>query len=589
MSTSDANRLFSRAEQAFTAGRIDAARADLQTAQRMAGDHPAILHLLALVEKRSGDLKASRHAFERAIRLAPRDAQILNNHANLLADLGEREAALACYDRALAADPHLVDARYNKAVLLHRMGRARNALAELDSAAATARPSAKLQSALAAILRDLGRSDEAAAAYDAALRLEPARMVALHGRARVAMERGEPDAASFYRRALALKPTDLLLQLGLAEALEAEGEPGAIETLASAVEKSPEWIDGQSALARMRWEAGEGVRFTRSLQAALEAMPENRKLWVAYASALAAADLHQQAAAAAARGRSAAGEDRGLMLLEAVQASEAGDLDRATRLFAALPAEHPNEALHQARHLIRVGDISRADLLINQARSARPWHIQTWAMLGLVWRLQGDPRHEWLHDQPGMVDTSELGLSAVDIGAIAERLRTLHRTRAHPIGQSLRGGTQTRGRLFDRSEGEVVQLRSAVSAAVTAYWNKLPPFDPTHPLLRHRGAGVRFDGSWSVRLTDGGFHVAHIHPNGVLSSACYLVVPDAPPQDGWLEIGGPPDALGLALKPLQLVEPHPGRLALFPSTLYHGTRPFTAGERLTAAFDVVAG
>jgi hypothetical protein len=29
-------------------------------------------------------------------------------------------------------------------------------------------------------------------------------------------------------------------------------------------------------------------------------------------------------------------------------------------------------------------------------------------------------------------------------------------------------------------------------------------------------------------------------------------------------------------------------MALFPSYLFHSTRPFGAGERLTAAFDVVA-
>jgi hypothetical protein len=29
-------------------------------------------------------------------------------------------------------------------------------------------------------------------------------------------------------------------------------------------------------------------------------------------------------------------------------------------------------------------------------------------------------------------------------------------------------------------------------------------------------------------------------------------------------------------------------VALFPSYMYHGTRPFSAGERLTVAFDVVA-
>ena len=31
-----------------------------------------------------------------------------------------------------------------------------------------------------------------------------------------------------------------------------------------------------------------------------------------------------------------------------------------------------------------------------------------------------------------------------------------------------------------------------------------------------------------------------------------------------------------------------GRLVLFLSSLYHGTRPFSAGERMSVAFDVLA-
>lgn len=583
----DVNTLFGRAEQSFAAGRLDAARADLLQVQRLAGAHPSVLHLLGLVEKRRGDLTAARAAFEQALRLTPKDPQLLNNHANLLDTLADHDAALAHYDRALAANPKFADARFNRALLLQRLGRSLEALAELDTVAAAGPPSAKLQSARGACLRNLGRLPEAASAYDDALRLEPSRLVALHGRARVAMEGGEPDASDHYKRAVSIKADDPELQLGLAEALEAEGKPGAVDALANAVDRRPDWIEGHSALARMRWEAGEGGAFTRGFEPALRAAPGDPDLWFAYASALAAANLHAEAADAAARGRSAAGDTPGLILLEAVHASEAGDLDRATKLFARLPSDAAGNASHRLRHLVRVGEVGEAERLTEAIRAVRPWDVQTWAMLGLIWRLMGDARHAWLHEQAGLVDTAELGLEPGQIVAIADRLRSLHRTRAHPIGQSLRSGTQTRGRLFERSEPEVVALRDAIMRVIAAYWNALPAADPAHPLLRHRASPFRLDGSWSVRLTDGGFHVAHVHPNGILSSACYLVVPNATAQEGWLEVGGPPANLDLPLAPLRLIEPRPGLLALFPSTLFHGTRPFTAGERLTAAFDVV--
>jgi predicted 2-oxoglutarate/Fe(II)-dependent dioxygenase YbiX len=51
-------------------------------------------------------------------------------------------------------------------------------------------------------------------------------------------------------------------------------------------------------------------------------------------------------------------------------------------------------------------------------------------------------------------------------------------------------------------------------------------------------------------------------------------------------LGAAPPELGLELLPYQFVQPKPGRLVLFPSTMWHGTQPFANGERLTVAFDM---
>ncbi len=157
-------------------------------------------------------------------------------------------------------------------------------------------------------------------------------------------------------------------------------------------------------------------------------------------------------------------------------------------------------------------------------------------------------------------------------------------------GQSLRGGTQTRGNLFERAEPELARLNAALMAALEDYRAGLPPADAAHPLLRHRDDGWAITGSWSVRLAGGGDHHApHLHPQGLLSSACYLVLPDAADEEaqaGWIELGRPAPDLRLDLPPLYTLEPKVGHLALFPSTLYHGTRPFRQGQRMTVAFDV---
>jgi tetratricopeptide (TPR) repeat protein len=586
----DPNRLFARAEQAYLGGRFDEARAGLIAVRRAAGDHPRLLHLLALVEERRGDMGAARAAFAGAVAAAPGDGALQGSYARFLGGQGEAEAALAAYEQAIALAPPALEARYNRALLLQRLGRPGAALADLDAAAAARPQDAKIHSARGAALRALGRLREAGAAYDQALTLEPRRPTALAGRATVAKERGEAQAAALYRRALAARPGDPQLVLGLAEALEMEGDPAGREVLARAVAAQPAWAEGQEALARMRWEAGEGLHSTRGFEQALAAAPGSVELWTAYARSLGAADLSAQAADAAARGRAATGDNLRLTMIEAVRASEAGQAERADRLFAGLPQGAPGRSRMEMRHRIRCGDYAQAAALGEAARAREPWDVATWAMTGLLWRLLEDPRAQWLLGQEGLVAARELPLSRPQLDTIADRLRRLHTTRAHPPGQSLRGGTQTRGLLFEREEPEVALLKGAIERAVGEYWGGLPAKDAAHPLLRHREARPRFAGSWSVRLTGGGFHIAHYHPNGVLSSACYLVVPQArAPMEGWLEIGGPPEGMNLVIEPVRRIEPRPGLMALFPSFFFHGTRPFAEGERLTVAFDIAAG
>jgi tetratricopeptide (TPR) repeat protein len=588
MISGEAARLFARAEQAFAAGRLDAARADLVEAKRIGAVGANVPHLLALVEKRRGDLAASRAAFELALRLAPRDPGILNNFANLLDALGEREAALDCYDRALATDPLYADARYNRALLLDRLERHGDALAQLDRVLALA-PSAKGHSARGGVLKRLGRPDEAAAAYDAALALEPQRVASLHGRARLALERGEATAAERFIAALQRQPGAPELVLGLVEALDAEGDAAGIELLEESLRNQPGWIEGHQQLAKMRVEAGEGDAFARSFDEALQAQPANKALHLAHWQMLAGAEQYAKGLAALRRARPHLPEDRDLMLIEARLLSETGDRAGAQALFDRLDAGPDVEAA-RGRHALHGGDGTEAERRFGAVVALHPSDVAGWANLALAWRLTGNARFAWLCEQPGLWRVQEIAIDGDGLARLAQRLRGLHRARAHPLGQSLRGGTQTRGRLLWRGEPEIVALRDRLRAAVEQYVELLPPKDDAHPLLRHRDTRLDFSGSWSVRLTGEGFHVNHIHTRGVLSSAFYVSLPDgignSSTREGWLELGRPPVEFGLNLPPLATIEPAPGRLALFPSYLFHGTRPFSNGERLTVAFDV---
>jgi hypothetical protein len=177
--------------------------------------------------------------------------------------------------------------------------------------------------------------------------------------------------------------------------------------------------------------------------------------------------------------------------------------------------------------------------------------------------------------------------------ALGEVLTSLHRTRAHPIEQTLRGGTQTNGFLFRLKHPLLRELEAQIRLAVCGTLSAFPT-EPQHPFWgrRPRGDGVRFSGAWSVRLTSAGYHTNHMHPEGWMSSALYVALPDevrgATDQSGCIQFGVPLLDKDLALPPRRVLKPEVGTLVLFPSYMWHGTIPFHSQQpRLTVAFDLL--
>jgi predicted Zn-dependent protease len=589
MQSNDPNAVFNAAQQALAAGQYAEAHRLLDRLDRSLGDQSDLSHLRALVLKAEGRHRDASDTFALASRLRPGDAQILANWGNLLTESGDHSGAIAQYDRAIAADPSHVDARINRALAMDRAGLRDDALSALEHVLADHPDLAKAHSARGSMLFALEKPHEAAEAYERALIFEPERAIALAGRARIALETGESDAVDRHMLALQQNPGDRDLVLGVVQAMFEAGDPKGLDILQDVLRQQPDWLEGHHQFALLRSENGEGDAFVAHLREAIGQYPTATPLYQQLAATLASADRHGEALEALRSGERACGSQPDWAFEIARLEGECGDRDAAWRTLASMP--DTDLARHvRGRLALAMGQPDRAAAILEPLVERAPDHVPGWAYLSLAWRLLGDERHDWLTMQPGLWSTAELGLDDSELAGLAELLRTVHKARAHPVGQSLRGGTQTRGRLFWRREPEIADLATRIENAVRKHMDALPPRDDRHPLLRHRDDALRLGGSWSVRLTDGGFHVAHVHPLGLLSSACYLVVPSAienDPRAGWLEIGGAPAELGIQLPPLATIEPKPGRLALFPSYLFHGTRPFPAGERLTVAFDAI--
>lgn len=456
--------------------------------------------------------------------------------------------------------------------------------------AARAASNARLWQWKGLLERSLGEHEQALESFSEASRLLPDDVSIAHGHARVALEAGS-DAVQLFEHAWWLAPSDGSVLLGLMAARFAAGAGAQAESEMQAIlAQQPLWIEGHVQLAQLRSMLGQKGSAASSLVEALKAHPHEPRLWKALFDMHVRADDFAGLSDAVERARRAGLGESLLLPFEAIAAAELGATSRADSLFKRIEiGGGPPLPLWKIRHLLRSGRASEALTLVDSAL-ASTIALEVWPYAAVAWQITRDPRADWLFGDPRLVLVQDIASELAPIGRLAECLRSLHVAKGEFMDQSVRGGTQTDGPLLSRIEPEIRQLRGALAGAVRRYVEQLPPSDAKHPLLgRRRDRDVRFAGSWSVRLKAAGYHAAHVHPQGWISSACYVALPDAmggEKKAGWLTLGRPPASLGIDIPPLFEIEPKEGQLVLFPSWMWHGTNPFSSGERLTVAFDV---
>jgi Tfp pilus assembly protein PilF len=426
----------------------------------------------------------------------------------------------------------------------------------------------------------------ACAAINAAAQAAPDHPGIAFMQAQFAYEGWHPAAAMFERAAL-LNPGNADVVRNFALALASEGDTARAERLLEGVlARVPGWQEGHNTLATLRVTTGDSDPW-RSFAEATMRTPDDPALYRAWFQRLAAVKDWTGAQAVLAKA-DRRGVTTGLAMLQLYLACESGAAPADPAIFAPFAAsQDPGLALLQVRHALRHGDWHRA-LGLAEAQLGTPHAAQFWPYCSLAWRLLDDPRAAWLEGDPGFAEAIDLDLGSSLLEELSQFVRGLHRMTAPYPEQSVRGGVQTDRNLLLHHATIIADLRNRLAAAVAGWRDSLPENDPAHPLLSRKPAAIRFAGSWSVRLTGGGYHSAHTHPRGWASTALYLAIPGDPGQAhaGQLAIGMPPPELGLGLVPLRHIAPRPGRLAIFPSTTWHGTVPFAGEERLTIAFDI---
>lgn len=365
--------------------------------------------------------------------------------------------------------------------------------------------------------------------------------------------------------------------------------------LAEGAQRWPIDVRIQEALARLRWMRGEGAAFARDFEAAIAANPSAVFLRASCAAMLCRADMRERAEPLLRDGLARDPENVSYLislgaLLYEVDRTEEGLalLDRAH----ALAPDAPSLAANRAQALLRLGRSADALRIIETERAAAPFDGEWIAYQSMAWRQLGDPRYDELCDYDVMVRAYDLAPpsgyadAAAFNRALAAALAPLHATEAHPLGQSLRGGSQTTTSLLRSTDPVIGAYLKALEEPIRAYIAAMDDRGPYHPWSSRKTERSKLSGCWSVKLRAGGYHVNHLHPAGWISSAYYVSLPESSGHEGWIKFGEPRwPTPGCGVE--KLIQPQVGRLVLFPSYMWHGVIPFSAGERLTAPFDVV--
>ena len=483
---------------------------------------------------------------------------------------------------AMAAGPDDVNAHRLLGLILHSLGDLAGCERELRTVVRF-RPAEELATqTLARMLASQGRDEEAVQAWRALVAAAPANAGAHYALAAALYTLGrEDEAEAACRRAIALgfDQTEPWVFLGRLLQLQSRFED-AEAAYRAAVARDPLSVTAQRELAQLIWMRTADVAQARAL---LDAAPQSADITALTVKLLQDAGQDDTAYALAAE---RAVRDGSLHLLAARAALRVDPTLCDRHLALSPPWVNPRaRAKGEIEADLALGRGGQAARRAEALSAAHPDDHYVTALKAAAWRMAGDTRVDELYDYGRLVKAYRIdapgGWASLPayLADLERALERLHGPLTHPVGQSLRHGSQTQRSLLDYPDPEIRALFQAIDA----------------PVRRHIAAlgetgGYRVAGAWSVRLNRQGYHTDHVHPEGWLSSAFYIRLPQTQGREGWIKFGEPGTPTSPPLEPEHWVKPEPGMLVLFPSYMWHGTAPFSSeGTRLTCAFDLVRG
>lgn len=581
-------------------GNLPAAETACRNFLTKAPRHAGALHLLGLIRKDLGDTADGERLLRESIALEPRQAEFKANLAHLLRRTGRPKQAENLYREALQLVPNQAAARAGLVRALTDQALHVDAEKEARALLVANERDSNAWSLLAMTLREQSRLLEAEQAYRRAIEIAPNQLQAYHNLGSVLnrMDRAEEALQALDRaQALGLAGFELIFSRGIAltQLYRLDEAERAFE---QAVKLHPLHGEAQVNLARVRFMRGD-PNFSRSIAEAAAMHSSDGNLQILLSLVLRRSGDLQRAEGILRDVLQRVGPSPEVHAALAEVLLEGGRLKEAETAALEAAGARPDDARFSdilVSILLARGRAQDALPFIRRQRELAPLE-QSWiAYQATAARMLGDPLYQELYDYDRLVRVYDIeapiGWSSMQelndalLGALNKR----HAFAKHPLDQSLRNGSQTARSLLAESDPAIRSILNIFEVPLQDYQQRIGT-DPAHPLTQRNRSPAAITGAWSVQLRREGYHVNHVHPDGWISSAYYVSVPeevqDESLMSGWLKFGEPRFAVpGVGAE--AVIQPRPGRLVLFPSYMWHGTNPIHGSElRTTIAFDAV--
>ena len=579
---------------AFQAGRLAEAEAQLARLREDKAQEAEVWRISGVVARAANKPVDAEAYLRRAIELSPQPGEAWNTLGLLLDALGRRDEAIKAFETSMKLMPGKSAPAINLARLWLRNEASEKALDLLKPF--QAEPAADLVYAQA--LQAHGAPAEALAHYAKLAPRLPGNPRIAYGEALCRLDRGEWEEALTLLNGLVSKGVQEAHYPRFTALARMGRTDEAFGALRQVLSRNAAHIDGLHGAAQLYWMTGQGDQIRPLYDMALQASGGAIAVYIAYINVMVQMGDFDRARFILDQALKQYG-DAAWRLERAIHVEiEAEQTDAAWALAQRAESGFPDEFslfANRSRAGLMAGEAGRVHDLIEAGRARFPQDRFWVGMEASLARVEGrDEDYRELVDMERFVRTFEITPpnGYADIAqfnqALAARLHQLHAFAAAPLDQSLRGGVQTPSDLRFRDDPEILAFFKQLREAVEEYKAGLKAQEG-HPLTGSIPKETEIQGAWSVRLGPGGRHVNHVHPEGWISSAYYVSVPEqvhgSQSREGWLKFGEPPFPVP-GLEPHDYVEAVPGQWTLFPSYLWHGTVPITSGERLTIALDI---